>query len=86
MKISADIDGWDTGLLGEYARVCARTLARAHARSGDAATMSGYLGSGPTFDDAIAAFAVDYSEQNSRDYRAFQRSIRDGRIPVNMET
>ena len=86
VKISADIDGWDTGLLGEYARICARTLARAHARSGDAAMMSGYLGSGPTFDDAIAAFAVDYGEQNRRDYRAFQRAIRDGRIQVNMET
>ena len=86
VKISADIDGWDAGLLREYARICARTLARAHARSGDAAMMSGYLGSGPTFDDAIAAFAVDYSAQNSRDYQAFQRSIRDGRIQVNMET
>ena len=86
VKISADIDGWDADLLGEYARICARTLARAHARSGDAAMMSGYLGSGPTFDDAIAAFAVDYGEQNRRDYRAFQRAIRDGRIQVNMET
>jgi len=86
VKISAAIDGWDAGMLREYARLCARALARAHARSGDAAMMSGYLGSGQTFDDAIAAFAVDYSEQNSRDYLAFQRSIRDGRIQVNMET
>ena len=80
LKISMDIEGWDLGLLREYARVCAHALARAHARSGDAAMISGYLGSGPTFDDAIGEFAVEYSDQNSRDYRAFTRAIRDGRI------
>jgi uncharacterized protein (DUF2252 family) len=86
IKISAAIDGWDTGLLREYARVCAHALARAHARSGDAAMISGYMGSGDTFDDAIGEFAVEYSDQNSRDYRVFERAIRDGRIQVNMET
>jgi Uncharacterized protein conserved in bacteria (DUF2252) len=85
VKISADIDGWDTGLLREYARVCAHALARAHARSGDAAMMSGYMGSGLTFDDAIGEFAIEYGDQNSRDYRAFQHAIRDGRIKVNLE-
>lgn len=85
VKLSAAIDGWDTGLLLEYGRLCAGALARAHARSGDAAMMSGYMGGGPTFDDAIVEFAADYSAQNSRDYRAFGRAIRDGRIETVVE-
>lgn len=85
VKISAAIDGWDAGMLGEYVRLCSHALARAHARSGDAAMISGYLGSAQTFDDAIATFAVDYCGQNSRDYHAFQRAIDDGRIQVNRE-
>jgi hypothetical protein len=85
VKLSADIDGWDTGLLREYARLCARALARAHARSGDPAMISGYLGSGHTFDDAICEFAIEYSDQNSRDYRLFKRAMGDGRIEVILE-
>ena len=85
MKISAAIDGWDTGLLREYARLCARALARAHARSGDPALIAGYLGSGKTFDDAIGTFAVAYAAQNRDDYRAFVKAIEDGRIQASAE-
>ena len=46
MKISAIIEDWDTAMLRQYARMCAHALARAHARSGDAAMISGYMGSG----------------------------------------
>ena len=45
--------------------------ARAHARSGDAALIAGYMGANATFDDAICEFAMEYSDQNQRDYRAF---------------
>jgi len=57
----------------------------AHARSGDAAIISGYMGSGTTFDDAVGEFAVDYSDQNRSDYRAFVRAIREGRIKTLVE-
>jgi len=80
MKMSAVIEDWDVGLLRQYARMCAHALARAHARSGDAAMISGYMGSGRAFDDAIGEFAVEYSDQNQRDYRGFVRAIRDQRI------
>src|SRR5208282_3302209 len=53
-----------------YAQLCGRTLARAHARSGDAARISGYLGNSSTFDVAIAEFAVAYADQSARDHRA----------------
>ena len=54
-------------------------------RSGDAAMISGYMGSGQTFDDAIGEFAVEYSDQNRNDYRAFVKAVREGRINVIVE-
>jgi len=65
--------------------MCAHALARAHARSGDAAMISGYMGSGQTFDDAIGEFAVEYADQNGKDYRAFTRAIREKRIEAIVE-
>jgi uncharacterized protein (DUF2252 family) len=85
MKMSVILDDWDTGMLRQYARMCAHALSRAHARSGDAAMIAGYMGSGQTFDDAITEFATEYSSQNRRDYRAFVRAIREGRILAKMD-
>jgi uncharacterized protein (DUF2252 family) len=85
MKISAIIEDWDTGMLRQYGRMCAHALARAHARSGDAAMICGYMGSGDTFDDAIGEFAVEYSDQNRSDYRRFVRAIRDGKVEAVSE-
>ncbi|CAG0938996.1 hypothetical protein GPROT2_00491 [Gammaproteobacteria bacterium] len=85
MKISAVIDDWDSRTLRQYATMCAHALARAHARSGDAAMMAGYMGSGRAFDDAIGRFACEYGSQNQRDYRAFIKAIRAGRIQAQSE-
>jgi hypothetical protein len=85
MKISALMEDWDVPLMRAYVRLCARALARAHARSGDAAMISGYLGSGQTFDDAIGEFAVEYADQNRSDYRSFVRAVREGRVQVMVE-
>ena len=85
MKMSAIIEDWDSAALRQYARMCAHALARAHARTGDAAMMSGYMGSGQTFDDAIGEFAVEYADQNRADYRAFVGAIREGRIKAIVE-
>jgi predicted alpha/beta hydrolase len=65
--------------------MCAHALARAHARSGDAARIAGYMGSGQSFDDAVGEFAVEYADQNRRDFRAFTQAIRDGRIQALKE-
>jgi predicted alpha/beta hydrolase len=85
MKISAVIEDWDAPSLRQYGRACAHALARAHARTGDAAMMSGYMGSGQTFDDAVGEFAVEYADQNRSDYRAFVKAIRDRRIQATTE-
>jgi uncharacterized protein (DUF2252 family) len=65
-----------------YARLCGWTLARAHARSGDRVAIAAYLGSGKTFDHAIASFAETYADQNERDYDALKQAAADGRITV----
>ena len=84
-KISAILEDWDAATLREYGKLCGWALARAHARSGDAAMIAGYLGSNTTFDEAICEFAVEYADQNLRDYRAFVKAIREGRIAVASE-
>jgi len=81
-KISAIIEDWDVTTLRTYGRLCAWALARAHARSGDAARIAGYMGSNTAFDDAVCEFAVGYADQNQRDHRAFIHAVRTGRIKV----
>ncbi len=85
MKMSAVIEDWDVGLLRQYGRMCAHALARAHARSGDPAAIAGYMGSGQSFEDAVGEFATEYSQQNRKDYRAFLKAIRSGKIDVIVE-
>ena len=63
-----------------YARVCAATLARAHARSGDRIGIAAYLGRSDIFDTAIADFSSAYADQNEQDYTAFVDAIKTGRI------
>jgi hypothetical protein len=55
-------------------------LARAHARSGDAAVLSGYLGEETSFDEAIGLFAQAYADQAEKDYEVFSDAVRTGRI------
>jgi hypothetical protein len=81
-KISALVETFDADALRNYGRMCGWALARAHARSGDAAMMAGYMGSGEQSDEAMCEFAVAYADQNRRDYRAFIQAIREGRIAV----
>jgi uncharacterized protein (DUF2252 family) len=66
-----------------YAALCGRTLARAHARAGDAVAIAAYLGDGNEFDKAIAGFAVAYADQTERDWHAFLAAIAAGRITAD---
>jgi uncharacterized protein (DUF2252 family) len=54
--------------LVNYARLCGRTLARAHARSGDAAMIAGYMGKSDVMADALASFAMAYAKRTKQDY------------------
>ncbi|HSD79096.1 MAG TPA: DUF2252 family protein, partial [Solirubrobacteraceae bacterium] len=80
MKGSAEIEHMAPRELDVYAALCGATLARAHARSGQAPAIAGYLGRGHAFDRAVAAFAADYADQTERDHRALTDAITDGRL------
>jgi uncharacterized protein (DUF2252 family) len=74
----------DAALPG-YATLCGSTLARAHARSGDAARIAGYMGSGGAFDAAIAEFAMAYAGQVTHDWRQFVEAIKAGVLEARDE-
>jgi uncharacterized protein (DUF2252 family) len=79
-KGSADVETMLVPGATLYSRICAATLARAHARWGDRIAIASYLGNGDAFDRAIANFCVSYADQNERDYQAFTAAVRSGRL------
>ena len=80
MKGSALVESMNPVALGFYAGICGWTLARAHARSGDAMALAAYLGKSDKFDRSITDFSLRYADQNERDYRAFGEAIQSGRL------
>jgi len=85
MKLSAPIEGASALQHLLYAELCGRTLARAHAKSGDAALISGYLGKSEAFDQAIGEFALTYADQNEKDHAALVAAVKAGRIKALVE-
>jgi uncharacterized protein (DUF2252 family) len=80
MKMKFDLEAMNKSEWLEYVEICGWTLARAHARTGDAARIGGYLGKTSKFDDAIGDFAVTYADQTERDHAALLKAIRAGRV------
>jgi uncharacterized protein (DUF2252 family) len=74
------IEAFDAEAMAEYAAACGHALARAHARSGRAALLAGYLGKRPAFDAAVTAFALDYADQTERDHKRLVAAVRAGRV------
>jgi len=85
MKGSIDVAELDESGFRAYVAICAATLARAHARTGDPSAISGYLGKGDRFDQAVARFAEAYADQTESDHAALLRAIEDGRVSVDSE-
>jgi len=85
MKMGPQVELFTPGVMADYAALCGWSLARAHARSGSPAQISGYLGKGDTFDEAIADFAVAYADQTESDYEVLMKAARSGRIEVVTE-
>ena len=84
-KGSAVIDTMSPEDLATWGELCAWALARGHARSGDPATIAGYLGGDDTFDHAIATFAEGYADQNERDHATLLAAIKSGRITAKQD-
>ena len=81
-KGSALVEQMSPKALAAYATLCGRSLAKAHARSGDSIAIASYLGGGDRFDRAMARFAEAYADQNERDYDAVREAAASGRLPV----
>ena len=79
-KGSAIVETMNPQTMTAYAELCGHTLAKAHARSGDAIAIASYLGAGESFDRALASFAEAYADQNERDYDALQAAVASGRL------
>jgi uncharacterized protein (DUF2252 family) len=79
-KGSTDVEAMNAEALEIYARLCGWTLARAHARSGDAVAIAAYLGSGDAFDQALAEFSRLYADQNEKDFAELKAAIESGRV------
>jgi uncharacterized protein (DUF2252 family) len=85
MKVSANVNALGVNPFLSYAELCGGTLARSHARSGDAAGISGYLGKGDVFGKALGRFATLYADQNALDHAALVQAIKDGRLPAEAD-
>jgi uncharacterized protein (DUF2252 family) len=85
MKGSVNLETIPAPYLKRYAGLCGAVLARAHARSGDAAQIAGYLGNTDEFDQALLAFAFRYAAQNNVDWADFRQAVDNGRLPAQPE-
>jgi len=86
MKIKLLVELFTLSVMVQYAEYCGWALARAHARAGQPSLISGYLGKGDQFDEAVADFATAYARQNELDFKALVRAARQGRIEVYTES
>jgi len=85
MKFSNDISALGPREFAGQGKLCGEALARAHARTGDPARISGYLGNGDSFDRAVTAFAEAYADQTERDHQALLKAINKGRVSAEVD-
>ncbi len=86
MKIKPLVELFTPSVMEQYAEICGWALAHCHARSGQPALISGYLGNSDKFDRAIADFAKLYADQNEKDHQAFLQAAKRGEFEVHLET
>ena len=85
MKIKPMVEVFTPGVMRQYAELCGWTLAHAHARSGEPAKISGYLGKSDKFDKAIADFSTAYADQSELDHESLMKAARAGKLEVFIE-
>lgn len=84
-KLSPLVETYDAEMLSIYGKACGWALARAHAKAGDPWTISGYLGNGGQFEDAMGKFALAYADQAEKDHAALKAAVRTGIVDVQLE-
>lgn len=84
LKASIPVE-WLTGAsFNFYAWLCGVILARAHARSGDPASIAGYCGNSPVLDEALAHWAESYGDQTVEDHASLTKAIRQGKVKADL--
>ncbi len=81
-KMTPDIESYDKFLLTAYARLCGGILARAHCKTGMGPQICGYIGKSDSFTKAISRFATAYADQTEKDFGAFGKAIKAGKLPI----
>jgi uncharacterized protein (DUF2252 family) len=85
MKASVPVEELEGDSYNFYAYACGALLARAHARVGDAAALSGYCGNSAVLDDALAKWAEAYGDQTERDHDRLVKAIKSGKVAAIQE-
>ena len=85
IKISIRVETFGHAEMDLYATWCGRALALSHARSGNSALLSGYMGKSDAFDQAITAFSMAYADQNEKDHAALDRAVRTHKVKAVFE-
>jgi uncharacterized protein (DUF2252 family) len=81
-KISPNVESMNKETLILYAQFCARILAKAHCKTNTGAIICGYIGKGNQFARAVTGFAKLYADQTEKDYEAFMRAIKSGKLSI----
>ena len=86
MKGGPEFDPQKTQLehIPAFCKLCAWALALAHAKSGDAAVLAGYVGNSDELDKALVRFAFAYADQNEKDYGLLVAASKSGRIKIGI--
>ena len=85
MKLGPMVEIFGQVEMDFYATLCGMALALSHARSGNSAMISGYLGKSDAMDQAIAAFSMAYADQNEKDHAALDKAVRKGKVKAVFE-
>ena len=80
MKGGFDVETAKLATVELYADLCARTLARAHARSGDTVAIAAYLDDCTGFADAVEVFAVAEAHFVAGDHKRLTEAIAAGEL------
>ncbi|MFP5438791.1 MAG: DUF2252 domain-containing protein [Bacteroidia bacterium] len=81
-KVKPSLETMDADIFLRYAKSCGWALSRAHARTGDAAILNGYMGQEELFEDTIAKYAMQYADQNEKDYGILLHALKHGLLPT----
>ena len=85
MKTNLSMEFLQGQVLHNFAEMCGWALARAHAKSGEAPRIRGYIGKSDQFEMAVSDFALAYADQSEKDYEKFMQAVKAGKVPIEIE-